>query len=98
MIEIQYFDVHFIISNGYRRDILTDNYRAKVKAAIYADGDFDLIEMYEIMMMPVIQSVTIGKQKKSIIWLRYFCLSCVGRSLFLHHFTGNEWKFYIVKV
>jgi len=51
------------------------DYRQKIVAAIYANGDFDFIEMCEIMLMPVIQ---IDVQKTSSIWIKFLVLEIVS--------------------
>jgi hypothetical protein len=70
----------------YVHDLLTVGYRKKIVAAIYcvlrteykyADGDFDLVEMYEIMLMPVIQPTKIDNEK-SKMWLKYLVFDVVN--------------------
>jgi hypothetical protein len=97
-IEIVYFDTFFRANMNNRHDFLTNDYRNKIRAAIYADNDFDLIEMYEIMLMPLVEIQPVDNQKQPLIWLKYFCLSCVGKSLYLNIFTGNNWQYFIVKL
>ena len=97
-IEVKYFDVYYMYYMNNKHDFLTVGYRERILAAIHADGDFNDIEMYEIMMQPVIYLQPINKQKSSIFLLRYFCLSCVGKCKFLNLFTGKNWQFYIVKL
>jgi hypothetical protein len=96
-IEITYFDVFFRICNNRLHNFLTENHRKKIAAAIYADGEFSDIEMYEIMMMPVIQLNPIDEKSTSIIWLRFICLSQIDGCKFLNLFSGKNWQFYIVK-
>ena len=74
-IEILPFDLYCIIYINYVHDLLTFGYREQIRAAMYADNDFDRIEMCEIMLMPVIQ---IDVQKTSSIWIKFLVLEIVS--------------------
>ena len=74
------FDIYFIICMNYQHNLLMPDYRQKIVAAIYANGDFDFIEMCEIMLMPVIQP-TKTKNQKIFMLLNFNVLEMVDLRL-----------------
>ena len=83
-IEIVYFDIYQRIFLNYHYNFLIPNYRERLLATIQANGDVDLIEMYEIMNMPVIKLQNGTKPTQPIIRLKIFCHS------------GTHWQTYLV--
>jgi len=83
-IEILYFDIFHRIFKNYNHNFLIPNYREHLLAIIQANGDIDLIEMYEIMNMPVVELPKDTKPPQPKIWLKIFCC------------FGTQWQTYSV--
>ena len=69
---------------NYHHNFLTPNYRERLLATIQANGDVDLIEIYEIMNLPVIELQKEMMPPQPKIRLKLFCHS------------GTHWQTYIV--
>ena len=92
-IEIVHFDIYQKIAMNYHRNFLIPNYREQIIAAIQASDDINLIEIYEIMNMQVIELQNDTKPTQPIIRLKIFCYSYQ----YLYIFSGAHWQTYIVK-
>ena len=83
-IDVVHFDIYQKIAMNYHHNFLIPNYREQKVATIQANGDINLIEMYEIMNMPVIKLQNDTKPTQPIIRLKIFCHS------------GTHWQTYLV--
>ena len=102
-IEIRYLDFLYRMNGNLCRDIkeiLMARYRSGYAAELPQIDDLELIEIYEIMRMPVIQLVGENpvKPEQPHIRLIIFSCSCLRGCSFLNLFTGGNWKFYIVNL
>ena len=102
-IEIRYLDFLYRINGDLCRDIkeiLMARYRSGYATELPPIDDLELVEIYEIMRMPVIQLVgeNPAKPVQPLMRLTIFCRSCYHGCSFLNLFTGGNWKFYIVNL
>ena len=82
-IEIVHFDIYQRIFMNYFHNFLIPNYRERILAYIQADGDINLIEIYEILNMPVIKLQKDTKPPQSKIRIKIF------------YHSGTYWQSYI---
>jgi len=102
-IEIRYLDFIYMMNGNLCRDIkeiLMSRYRSGYATELPPIDDLELIEIYEIMRMPVIQLVgeNPAKHEQPLMRLIIFSCSCLRGCSFLNLFTGGNWKFYIVNL
>ena len=100
-IKIRYLDILYMMNGDLCRDIqeiLMSRYRSGYATELPPTDNLELIEIYEILRMPVIQLVAENpaKPEQPLIRLTIFCRSCFRGCSFLNLFTGGNWKFYTV--
>ena len=96
---ILYLDfLYSIIGNLHRdrKEILMSEYQATISGQIPDIDDLYMLQMYEIMRMPVIWPEKAEKPRKALLRLKILCCSCSRGCLFLYLFSGEEWQIYYV--
>lgn len=95
-IEIQHFDVFYRIERNVHHNLI-EYIKLVSRETVPVVDDLYLLEIYEIMKMPVIDLSCFALRKQPIIRLKIFCCSCVNGSLFISVLTETYNKIYIVK-
>ena len=102
-IEILRFYIHCMVKNGVlhvMKEIPASWYQDSTANAIEPVDDLELIEIHEIMNMPVIKLVSTNKSTKigqPLMLLKILCCSCNNGSLFVYMLSEKDCQTYYVR-